>query len=184
MQTIVNSYLIYIIACSVRGYVCESCCSSSSDSNIAFVAREIYRESGTFDVRDPTVFTCPSWLSERTDRRRRFLIFLWKWICSSRGISQLSNGKTSFHGWLSTPSLSPRVLEIDTRAIDRRLARFLPFETRERRLRRRKGTTGWAMSPSGPRFSVHRRCLLCPGRPGTRNLILNTIHEVMIKVMH
>ena len=112
-------------------------------------------------------------------------VSLWKWICSSRGISRLSNGTTSVHDWLSTAGPLPCVLVIDTRATDRQPERFLRFGTRVRRLRTRKGTTGWATSPSAPRFSVRRRCLLRPGRPGTRNLVLNTIQtRWWSEVMH
>lgn len=156
------------------------CFFSSNSNNTIFITplksiSNIVRWIHNID--NQTIFMCPSLLSRRIGRMLNFSVFLWRWIYSWKWIYRLSHGKRNFHDRLSVLDLLLCVLEIDTRMNGRRLVRFLRFEIRERRQRRRKDITVWAKLPSGPCFSMHRCCPLCLSRPKRQNLLSETIHQ-------
>lgn len=156
------------------------CFFSSNSNNTIFITplksiSNIVRWIHNID--NQTIFMCPSLLSRRIGKMLNFSVFLWRWIYSWKRIYRLSHGKRNFHDRLSVLDLLLCVLEIDTRMNGRRLVRFLRFEIRERRQRRRKDITVWAKLPSGPCFSMHRCCPLCLSRPKTQNLLSETMHQ-------
>lgn len=106
--------------------------------------------------------TCDQWFSR---------VFLWKWICSSRGISQLLRRSTSSHGWYYQCQIPCYALKVDNRVNCKLFGS-------SHCLYGRKGRIVWATSPSQQTFAIHRCFLLYSDTSRSLNQIFHWIHRI------